>query len=355
MNFITRGLNKLKSNSIYRDRGFDFDRETTTVDEINQLALSNTSEDKLLAFDYLRYNYYYSPCAYTASNLIAGYVDLMQSELELSEGVMSFEEIEGVGKYLEKASGFSDVFDSKEYFVSLAQFKLLQSVDNIDKAFNILNGIPTAFIDEEVQYLTGALYFLLGMRDIAVKMLEPALGSDKVEVKSSASLMIAKSKEGIEDNEKAELLKSALCSKKTAVITEAIAMLALMNRSDIIADIEPKSLALAMNGELCKALASAYKSEKKADSLSELKELVEDNEIYTAIVEGVIEGREFTVDEIEIEINQRYIEDITDSEMYKTSDVYTRRMLNNEIMETVAGEESFSEIDYIELIPTYVK
>ena len=354
MNFITKGLNRLKANTIYSERGFDFDKESTSVDEINSFALEKRGEDKLLAFDYLLFNYYYSPCAYTACNLIAGYVDFFSTEEEYTEGLPTFDFIESVGKYLEKASKYSDVFESKEYFLTLAQFYLLQSVDNINKAFNLLNSVPTAYIDEDVQYLTGAMYFLLGMKEISAKMLEGALNSNDEEIKASSSLLLVKCGQ-VDEERSVELLGKALLSKKTAIITEAISMLSGLDKFDIISKVDSQKLISVMNGNLCYMLATAYNKVGDSDKLDALLDGVQGDELFEKVIESVKNGESVDVDELTISINQKRMEDIADSEMYKYSDVYTRRMLNNEIMETAQENEDFSELDYIALIPCYVK
>lgn len=354
MNFISKGLNKLKANSIYKERGFDFDKDLTTVDDVNAFALAKKDEDKLLAFDYLLFNYYYSPCAYTASNLIAGYIDFYQSGEELTEGLPSFDFIDQVGRYLEKASKVVDVFDAKEYFITLAQFYLLQDSSNLDRPFKLLNSIPTAYIDEDAQYLTGTLYFLLGMKDIALKMLEGSIHSTCKEIKASSALLLVKCGYG-DDNKKVELLTTALDSTKTAILTETCAMLMDMGKGDIVAKVDIEKLIPVMNGELCKVLATTYKLSNSVDKLTELENIFTDDELYTSIISGVKNSEEVDVDDLSRKINQKHIEEIAESEMYKTADSYTRRMLNNEIMETAIGEDEFSELDYIVLCPAYLK
>ncbi len=353
MNFITKGLNRLKANSIYSERGFEFDKELTTVDDINAMALAKREEDKFLAFDYLLFNYYYSPCAYTASNLIAGYIDFYSEEAELSENLPTFDFIETVGKYLEKASKVADVFDSKEYFITLAQFFLLQNVDNLEKAFNLLNSVPTAYMDVDVQYLTGTLYFLLGMKEVAVKMLESAKNSENTEIKASSALLLAKCND--DEKKKEELLRVALLSTKTAIVTEAITLLVGINKTDIVANVDMDKILPVLNADLVKVLAETYFKSGENEKLEKLGQYCVEDEIYQRIIDCVKAEEVVDVEQITIEVNKKHIEEIADSDMYKESDIYTRRMLNNEIMETAMESESFSELDYIVFSPCYVK
>lgn len=356
MNFITKGLNRMKANSLYKERGFDFDKESVNVvDEVNALALGAIESDFALAFDYFLYNYYYSPCAFTANNLLAAYIELMRREEELNENVPDFEFFKSVFKYLEEASKFEDVFDGKEYFITLAEFYLIEDANNIDKAFNLLNSVPTAYIDEYIQYLTGALYFLLGMNDVASKMLENSIKIDNEEIKASASLILAKCAHTEKsDNDRCELLKSALKSEKNPIITEAICQLNDMGRTDVIVDMDLQVIEKILNPDLCLILAKAY-FEKDKDKLETFESIYKENELYVAIIESIKNGENINIDEAKIAINTKKMEEIVDSEMYKTSDDFTRRMMNNEIMETVQEDEDFSETDYLIFVSAYLK
>ncbi len=356
MNFLTRGINKMKANALYKERGFDFDKENITVDEVNALAMKSMNEDFMLAFDYLLYNYYYAPCAYTANNLLAGYIDLMKLGEELSENIPSFDFFSSVSKFLNQASKFEDVFDCKEYYITLAQFYLVESIDNIDKAFKLLNSVPTAFIDKDVQYLTGMLYFLLGMNDVAYKLLECAMESEDVEIKASCALIIAKlSRDDKSIEEKAKLLKTALLSSKPAIITEAVGQMKLIEREDLISAVDFSKLESVMNPELFVLLLKTYLKEDNKPQLEALEGFGDSDELYALITAKIKAGEEVDVEELTIELNQKRIEEIADSEMYKTADYVTRRMLNNEIIETAMDENDFSENDYIVFQSTYVK
>lgn len=354
MNFLTAGLNKLKAKSLYRERGFDFDLESATVDEINQKALSVLEQDILLGFDYLLFNYYYTPCAYTASNLLAGYIALMKVDKELEEGVPPFDFFQSVEKYLTKASRYEDVFDAKEYFITLAQFYLIESIDNIDKAFTLLNRVPTSYIDKDVQYLTGMLYFLLGMKDVAVKLLESAMESDNIEIKASASLIIAKIGD-ISQEKKVELLEKAITASKPAIITESIAQLELLGREDVVAKVDFDKLEKVMTPDLLLSISKSFIKTDNQKGIESVEKFIQDEPLYSAIYDKVKSGEDVDVDAIRIELNQKKIDEIADSELYKTADSVTRRMLNNEIMETVMEEDEFSENDYIVFIDSYVK
>ena len=129
-------------------------------------------EDFSLFADLTLYAYYRFPCAYTANNLIALYVDIYNGqEIDDTVELPSYDFFKGVGSFLEKASQVSDVFDDKGYFLSLAQYYLLLDEIDFQKVFSLLVTIPTSFMDEDTQYLTGMLYYFLGMSDIAKKVL----------------------------------------------------------------------------------------------------------------------------------------------------------------------------------------
>lgn len=356
MNFITKGINRMKANSLYKERGFDFVKESeTVVDEVNAKALSLVESDFELAFDYFLYNYYYSPCAFTANNLLSAYIELINREAELSDNIPEFDFFKSVCKYLEQASKFEDVFDSKEYFITLAEFYLIEDSKGVDKAFNLLSSVPTAYMDETIQYLTGALYFLLGMNDIASKMLENSVKSNSAEIKASASLILAKCAYAqITEEERVELLKTALSSTKSAIITEALRQLDAIGRSELITDIDLSKVTSVLNPDICLILAKVY-AKCDRDKLTALKSACEEDELMCAIISSAENGEDIDIEQARREINKKNIEELVDSEMYKMSDDFTRRMMNNELLETVQEEEDFSETDYIVFVSAYLK
>jgi len=92
---------------------YDFESLCEKMNEIGK-------EDFSLFADLTLYAYYRFPCAYTASNVIALYVDVYNGKVldELVE-LPDYEFFVSVGNFLEKASQIKDVFDDKGYFYPL--------------------------------------------------------------------------------------------------------------------------------------------------------------------------------------------------------------------------------------------
>lgn len=327
---------------------FDFDFEDLCA-EIKKQG----KEDFSLFSDLTLFAFYRFPCAYTANNVIALYVDAYNGKSLEGVELPDYEFFLSVGAFLEKGSAIEDVFDCKEYFMSLAQYHILKDDSDMKKAFDLLVNMPTAFIDSNTNYLAGVLYYVLGMTDIAKKVLETSLDDMSEKEKASASLILAKLLSATDENTD-ELLINAIKSNKIAVLTDTITMLNQKGKSQIVVDNISLTNA-GENPELFYALAVAFKNCGKAEEFCAYAERYEGDELYETILEKAMDGETIDVQIINREINQRQMDEIMESELYEYADDTTKRMINNQILETASNESQFLERDYMELIPFYVE
>lgn len=310
-------------------------------------------EDFSLFADLTLYAYYRFPCAYTANNLIALYVDIYNGqEIDDTVELPSYDFFKGVGSFLEKASQVSDVFDDKGYFLSLAQYYLLLDEVDFQKAFSLLVTIPTSFMDEDTQYLTGMLYYFLGMSDIAKKVLETSISNMTGEKKATAGLVLAKLNKG-EGESDVEYLRLAVKSKSEAVRIEASTLLNVIGRHDIVVDSFDFG-AEDTNIRMYYEVALACKKTDNLDKFKPIYDTYEGDDLYDKVYELVVSGERVDVEEVSRAVNQERIDMIADSELYEYADNTTRRMLNDEIMKNLQGDTEFSAREYIALIPSYV-
>ena len=110
-----------------------------------------------------------------------------------------------------------------------------------------------------------------------------------------------------------------------------------------------------MTPELLLSISKSFIKTDNKKGIASIEKFIQDEPLYSAIYDKVKSGEDVDVEAIRIELNQKKIDEIAESELYKTADSVTRRMLNNEIMETVMEEDEFSENDYIVFIDSYVK
>ena len=327
---------------------FDFDFEDL-CEEIKKQG----KEDFALFADLTLFAFYRYPCAYTANNVIALYVDLYNGK-EIEEDIIpDYEFFLSVGAFLEKGSAIEDVFDCKEYYMSLAQYHILKDDSEMKKAFDLLVGMPVSFMDSNTQYLVGMLYYVLGMTDIAKKVLETSLDDMSEKEKASASLILAKLLSATEENTD-ELLKNAVKSNKVAVLTDTVTMLNQKGGSKVVVDNVSLENA-GDNPELFYALAVAFKNCGKEEEFCAYAERYEGDELYETLLEKAMDGEPADVQMINREINQRQMDEMMESELYEYADDTTKRMINKQILETASNENEFLERDYMELIPFYIE
>lgn len=321
---------------------YDFDELTAKIQEYKQGDFS-------LFADLVLYSFYRFPCAYTASNVIALYVDVyngkkLDEEVELA----NYEFFLSVGKFLEKGSVLEDVFDAKEYFISLAEYYILKDEKEFKKAFDTLVNIPVSYMGSDTQYLAGMLYNVLGYNDIAKKVLETSIDDMTDEERASASLVLAK----LSAEDKIGYLKNAVLSNLSAVKTEAVTLLNELGESEYV--VEKVDFEGELNAKLYYELAFACAKTGKLDKFSAIKEKYDGEELYDSLYESAKDGERVDVGELNLEINQKRMEEIAESEFYKYADEVTRGMLNREIMQTAVSGVDFEERDYILLSAKYM-
>ena len=302
--------------------------------------------------DLTLFAFYRFPCAYTACNVIELYVDAYNGRDLGDAELPNYEFFLSVGAFLEKGSVIEDVFDSKEYYLALAHYYILKDEQEMKKAFDVLVTIHPSFMDSSTQYLAGMVYYMLGMTDVAQKVLETSIDDMIASEKASASLILAKILSKTEDV--CELLENAIKSTNPAIVTESANLLNERGKSDVVVK-SVNDEDFVMNPELFYPLAQAYKTVGDSKKLDEYKERYSDDELYTAILERVEKGERVDVSAVNREINEQRMTEIVESELYEYADDVTKRMLNRQILETAGKETDYEERDYIELTPAYLK
>ncbi|MBQ2714902.1 MAG: hypothetical protein IJF76_04665 [Clostridia bacterium] len=325
----------------------DFDSLVQKISEIGD-------EDFSLFVDLTLYAYYRFPCAYTASNVIAVYVDIYSGrQIDETVELPDYEFFVSVGNFLEKASQVKEVFDEKAYYTSLAQYYLLTDKTDFKSAFSVLVNMPTNYMDAETQYLTGMMYYMLGMSDMAKKVLETSLDDMSGEAKKSASLAVAKLNK-CESEDVEELLRSAFTSNSEAVQTESARLLNEIGKSNVI--VENFDFAQEdTNIRLYREVAIACKNTDNLDKFKPIYDTYEGDALYDTVYEKVLSGETVDVDQTIRAVLREKMDMIADSELYEFADDTTRRMLNNEIMRTSQSDEDFSLREYIAFTANYLK
>jgi len=89
-------------------------------------------------------------------------------------------------------------------------------------------------MDTDTQYLTGMLYYFLGMHDIAKKVVETGIEELSGEKKATAGLVLAKLNKC--EGDSVDYLSLAIKSSSEAVRTEAATLLNSIGKYDVVVD-----------------------------------------------------------------------------------------------------------------------
>ena len=339
-----------KAKAIAKKHSLVYELLEMSVEDINKKALEERENPQLFA-DLLLYNFYKNTCAYTANNVMALYVDVFRG---LKVEVPDYEFFVSVGKFLEQASAIEDVFDSKEYYLNLANYELISDKNDVQKAFDVLVGMKPEYIDSDSQYMTGCLYYMLDMLDMSKKVLEVNLSDMNEEQKASSNCILAMiyQKEGNID-EAIHYAKEGMKSRVPAVVTASSRLLNQYERYDLVVDaIDEEVFSSVKNVRLFYQWIYALKRSGK--SIDVCPDIVEEDELYEGIKETVNGGEEVDVDQFIKDFNQQTMDEIASSELYEYADDTTKRMLNNRIMSLSTNADDFMMRDYVVFSAFYV-
>lgn len=332
-----------KAKAIAKKHSLSYELPEMGVESINRMAMDKRDNVELFS-DLLLYNFYKNPCAYTASNVMALYVDVFRG---LKAEVPGYEFFTSVGRFLEQASAVDEIFESKEYYLNLANYELICDKCDIQKAFDVMVSIKPEYMDGDTQYMTGCLYYMLDMPDMAKKVLEVSLPDMNEEQKASANGILAMIYEGEgNENEAVANATDALASKIPAVLTVACRILNLHERYDLVADAVSEGIWERV-GNVRLFYEWIYALNKCGKSTDVCSDTVEDDELYGRIKEVAISSDRIDVDDFIRGANQEAMDDIASSELYEYSDDTTRRMLNNRIMSLSTYAEDYQPRDYV--------
>lgn len=332
-----------KAKAIAKKHSLSYELPEMGVESINKKAMSEKDNVELFS-DLLLYNYYKNPCAYTANNVMALYVDVFRG---LKAEVPGYEFFSSVGRFLEQASAVDEIFESKEYYLNLANYELISDKCDIQKAFEVMVGIKPEYMDGDTQYMTGCLYYMLDMPDMAKKVLEVSLPDMDGEQRASANGILAMIYDGEQNAiEAISHATDALVSKTPAVLSSACRVLNLHQKHDLVAS--------TLNEELWASVGNVrlfyewiYALNKCGKSTDVLIDTVEEDELYGRIKEVALSGDRVDVDDFIRAVNQEAMDEIASSELYEYSDNTTRRMLNNRIMSLSTYADDFQPRDYV--------
>lgn len=332
-----------KAKAIAKKHSLTYELPEMGVESINQKAMSARKDVELFS-DLLLYNYYKNPCAYTANNVMALYVDVFRG---LKVDVPGYEFFTSVGKFLEQASTVDEIFESKEYYLNLANYELISDKCDTQRAFEVMVAIKPEYMDGDTQYMTGCLYYMLDMPDMAKKVLEVSLPDMDEEQRASANVILAMIY-STEQNQNEAIMHAtdALISKIPAVLTSACRILNLYGKYDLVAN--------SINEDVWESVKNVrlfyewiYALNKCGKSTDVAIDTEEEDELYAMIKEVALSGERVDVDDFIRGANQEAMDEIASSELYEYSDNTTRRMLNNRIMSLSTHADNYEPRDYL--------
>ena len=340
-----------KAKAIAKKHGLSYELPEMGVESINQKAMKNRENTELFR-DLLLYNFYKNPCAYTANNVMALYVDVFNG---LKTDVPGYEFFTSVGKYLEQASKIEEIFESKEYYLNLANYELISDKRDVQKAFDVLVSIKPECVDSDSQYMTGCLYYILKMPDMAKKVLEVSLEDMNDMQKASANCILALMylDEG-KTVEAKESAKMSVHSTLPAVVTLSCKVLNELGAYDVVIN--------SLNEERFESLKNVrlfyewvYALKKCSKSIDVCDQLVEEDILYSKAKEWANEDERVDIDMMIRDVNQEIMDSIASSEMYEYADDTTKRMLNNQIMDAATTGEDYEQRDLVVFAPYYLE
>lgn len=332
-----------KAKAIAKKHSLTYELAEMGVESINQKAMEERKNTELFS-DLLLYNYYKNPCAYTANNVMSLYVDVFRG---LKAEVPGYEFFASVGRFLEQASSVEDIFESKEYYLNLANYELISDKCDVQKAFDVMVGIKPEYMDGDTQYMTGCLYYMLGMPDMAKKVLEVSLTDMDEEQRASANGILAMiyDKEG-DSTETVLHATDALASKNPAVLTSACRLLNIYEKHEMVAN--------CVNSELWDGVKNVrlyyewvYALNKCGKSIDTLDLVADEEELYDMIKEVALKENRVDLDDFIRGANQEAMDEIASSELYEYADDVTKRMLNNRIMSLSTYADDYQLRDYV--------
>ncbi len=339
-----------KAKAIAKKYGLTYELLEMGVEAINKMAMESRNDTEKFV-DLLLYNYYKNTCAYTASNVMAFYIDVYRG---LKAEVPGYEFFNSVGKYLEQASAIPEIFESKEYYLNLASYEIISDKRDFQKAFDIMMSVKPEYMTSDTQYITGCLYYALGMFDMAKKVLETSISDMDSEQRASAGCLL-----GIiydtEDkvDECIEWAKLGLKSSLPAVFTASCRLLNTNGCYDIVADVMSDEI-FESNKNIRLFYEWVYSLAKLGKSTDVLMDLVSEDELYSRVKEVATQGERVDVDALVRDVNQEIMDGIANSELYEYADDTTKRMLNNRILGLSSEDEDYEKKDYVVLKAFYL-
>lgn len=350
MGLFSKFSHQSKAKAIAKKYDLTYELPEMGVEDINQMALSERGNVEKFC-DLLLYNYYKNPCAYTANNVMAMYVDVFCG---LKAEVPGYEFFTSVGRFLEQASQVEEIFESKEYYLNLASYELIADKCDYKKAFDVLVGIKPEFADSDVHYFTGCLYYMLDMYDMAKKVLEVSLFDMSEEQRASANGVLALVYQK-EKNDK-EAIKYAIDGLKSTIPAVLYACCKVLNDNEkysIVADV--------LNENICSDTKDVrlfyewiFALKKCAKSTDVCVEKVEEDLLFERVKALAEEGNRVDVSEYIRSVNQEIMDEIVGSELYEYADDTTKRMLNNQILSLTTAGDDYSMRDFVVFKPHYL-
>lgn len=339
-----------KAKAIAKKYGLSYELPEMGVESINQLALSE--RDNVEKFcDLLLYNYYKNPCAYTANNVMAMYVDVFCG---LSADVPGYEFFNSVGKFLEQAFQVDDIFESKEYYLNLASYELISDKCDYQKAFDVLVSTKPEYTDSDVHYFIGCLYYMLDMYDMAKKVLKVNLSDMQSDQKASACGVLACLYESEGDESQAvKYAKEGLKSTSPAVLNASCRVLNDYEQYELVASTNLETICSdTKNVRLF--YEWVYALSKCGKSTDVCIDKVEEDVLYERIKAIAESGERVDVSEYIRSVNQELMDEIVGSELYEYADDTTKRMLNNQILSLTTAGDDYSMRDLVIFKPQYL-